>query len=74
MINKQKVLGYLGLSTKAGKIVFGTDAVTEAIYKKKIKLVLIAEDCADRTKNNFENLCKNNLIPYYIFVKVIKLL
>ncbi len=66
MINK-KILGLLGLATKAGKVVFGTDACIEAINKKKTKLVIVSEDASDRTKSNFEYLCVNCKIPLYIF-------
>ena len=40
----------LGLATKAGKIVFGTEATIEAIAKHKVKLVLVATDASEKTK------------------------
>lgn len=58
-----------GLSTRAGKTVFGTDACLQAIEKKKLKLVLIAEDASERTKQNFIKKCKDNLIPVFVFGK-----
>ena len=64
MINK-KILGLLGLATKAGKIVFGTDACIDMINRQKIKIVIVSEDASDRTKNNFKELCLNNKIPFY---------
>lgn len=67
MINK--VLGLLGLATKAGKIIFGTDACIEGIEKNKIKLIIIATDASDRLKDKFVKLCsnKNNQIKLIIF-------
>lgn len=62
-----KILGLLGLCTKAGAIVFGTDACIDLIQRKKIKLIIIAEDAADRTKRNFEFLCKQNEISMFIW-------
>lgn len=56
-----------GLSTRAGKTVFGTDACLQAIEKKKVKLILVAEDASERTRQNFIRKCKENLIPIYIF-------
>lgn len=57
MINQNKVCGLIGLATRAGKIVFGTEACMSAIQKKKIKLIVIAADAAERTKKNFRDIC-----------------
>jgi ribosomal protein L7Ae-like RNA K-turn-binding protein len=67
LINQNKVLGLLGIATKAGKITCGTDAVLEEIKKKKAKIVLVAEDASNRTKENFQHLCENENIPIAIF-------
>lgn len=64
---KDKVLGLIGLSAKAGKIEFGADAVEECIKRRKAKLVIVAEDSADRTKENFEFLCNKNNIRFAIY-------
>ncbi len=66
MINK-KIFGLLGLSSKAGKIVFGTDACIEAIKRKKVSLVIVANDSSERTKNNFNIICRQYDIPLYNF-------
>ena len=62
MINN-RVCGLLGLATRAGKTVFGTEACTQAIEKKKIKLLIIATDAAERTKMNFKNICSKSNVP-----------
>lgn len=67
MISQNKVLGLIGLSAKAGKIEYGADAVEEAIKRKKAKLVIVAEDAADRTKEKFKFLCNKSNIYYVIF-------
>lgn len=67
MVNQNKVLGLIGLSAKAGKIEFGTDAVENAIKKKKVKLVIVSSDAAERTKENFEFLCKKSNINFIVF-------
>ena len=61
--------GLLGLTAKAGKIVFGTEACEEAIAKKKVKLVVVAEDSSQRTIQNFEAKCKEYEIDFYLFGK-----
>lgn len=67
MINQNKVLGLIGLSAKAGKVEFGADAVEDAIKKKKAKLVIVSEDAAERTRENFRFLCQKANINYIVF-------
>lgn len=67
---KNKVTGMLGLAKKAGKLTFGTESVKKAIIKKQAKLVIIAEDAADRTKRNFTTLCEKEHIPIRIIEKI----
>lgn len=57
MINK-KILGLIGLATKAGKICFGADSVELRIKRKKVHLVIIAQDASDRTKEKFKKMCE----------------
>ena len=64
MTNNDKVLGYLGLARKAGKLIFGTDACIEAIDKRKVKLVIVVKDASDRTKNKVKTLCIQKEIFY----------
>ena len=70
MINKLKLSGMLGLAAKAGKISFGQDATKEAILKRKIKLLIIAEDASERTKTNFLELAKLKDIPIYVIMNI----
>ncbi len=52
LVNNQKIVGMLGLATKAGKVVVGTEATLEAIGKHKVKMVLVATDASEKTKHN----------------------
>ena len=65
MINNN-ILGLIGLATKAGKICFGADSVEENIVKRKTKLVIIANDSSERTKNKFIKICEMNEVPVII--------
>ena len=65
MINN-KVYGLLGLATKAGKIIFGTESCLDMIYKKKVKLIIVAEDSSERTKDKFKKLSTGYKIPIII--------
>ena len=62
-----KVYGLLGLARRAGKISFGTEISIETIQKGKAKLVIVATDSSDRTKNNFEELSKKFNVEFRIF-------
>lgn len=52
---------------RAGALSFGSEACIELIKKRKVKLILVAEDAADRTKRNFERACIQNEIPIYFY-------
>ena len=69
MLINNKVYGLLGLTAKAGKISFGTDSCLVMIAKKKLKLVIVAEDASERTINSFREKCKQNNIDIYVFGK-----
>ena len=62
-----KILGILGISAKAGKVVSGTDIVLEEMEKRKVKLVIVAEDSAERTINNFKYSCEKYSVPIVIY-------
>lgn len=56
----------LGLARRAGKLNFGTESAEETIKRGKAKLVIVANDSSDRTKKNFEALCKIENVPIRI--------
>lgn len=66
-MTNNKIYGLLGLSMKAGKLVFGTESCMDMMHKRKIKLLILAEDSSERTINNFKQKCMEYKVPYYIF-------
>lgn len=66
MENKQKLYGMLGLCAKAGKVVAGNQTVLEAIEKRKIKLLILAEDSSNRTKEMFQKIGEEKKIKIVI--------
>ena len=62
-----KIYGLIGLARRAGKINFGTESSLELVKNRKAKLVIVAEDAAERTKKNFKIECENSNIPFRIF-------
>lgn len=65
MVNK--VYGLLGISSKAGKVISGTEVVLEEIKKHKVALVIVAEDAAARTINNIKYECEKNNVNIVVF-------
>ncbi len=70
MDNITKLCGIIGLATKAGKIVAGTDACLEDIKKGKTKLVIIAKDASDRTKISFCQATQKYNIKMYELLSI----
>ena len=48
---------------KHGKLSFGADSVENGIKKNIVKLVVIAEDSSNRTKDKFKKICEEFHIP-----------
>lgn len=69
-MKNNKVLGLIGLASRARNICFGADSVEEYIKKRKIKLVIVAEDASDRTKEKFKKLCNEYEIQILIDGKI----
>lgn len=63
MVNSIKLCGLIGLATKAGRVVMGTDACLEAIEKRSVKLILLAQDASERTKTHFTQTAQRLNIP-----------
>ena len=69
MIDK-KICGLLGLARRAGKLIFGTEACKQELESKKVKLIIIATDAAERTKMNFKNICSKKDIPIFEILNI----
>ena len=65
MINK-KILGLIGLSARARKISYGADSVENDIKRKKVYLVIIANDSSLRTKDKFKKIAEKYKRPIII--------
>lgn len=60
------ILSLIGLSARANTLSFGADSVEEKIKRNRIKLVIIAKDSSDRTKEKYKNLCETYKMPIII--------
>lgn len=62
---ENKVLSYLGLATKAGKLVSGEFMTEKAVKEGKAQLVIVADDSSDNTKKMFRNMCDFYKVSLY---------
>ena len=65
-MNKNKILGLIGLAARARKICFGADSVELEVKKKKVYLLVIANDASTRTKEKFQKLASDFQVPIII--------
>lgn len=56
-MEKTSALQVLGLANRANELVLGYDPVLSSIQKNKIKLVLVASDASNKTKDTFSKKC-----------------
>ncbi len=66
----RKILGLIGLSAKARKVCFGADSVEKQIKKGKVKLLIIAKDSSERTKDKFKKLSNEYKVPIIIIGQI----
>ena len=57
IMDKKKIISYLGFAQKAGKIIYGADNVLKK--KKLYPLVIICSSASDRTKKDIASFCGN---------------
>lgn len=66
-MKQKKPERYLGLAKRAGKIIPGYRTCAGMIGKKRIRLIIVAEDASSNTKEKFESLCRRYQIPCRIY-------
>ena len=66
-MTKNKVMSYLGLATRAGKVQSGEFSTEKSVKSGKAALVLVAGDASDNTKKKFTNMCTFYKVPIYIY-------
>ncbi len=66
-VNPEAAWRLLGLATRARLAVAGTEATEQAVHRQKARLVIIAEDAADNTRQQFLRQCQLADVPYRQF-------
>lgn len=68
MVNK--IYGLLGICSKAGKVISGTDIILEQLPRHKVKLVIIAEDTSPKTIKNMNYYCEKEHVEVLMYGKI----
>ena len=63
MANRDKVLSLIGLAMKAGRCASGEMMTENETKSGKAKLVIVASDASENTKNKFRDMCKFYRVP-----------
>ena len=68
MTDKKRVFGMIGLATRAGKTVSGSDAVIAAIRQGNVELLIITEDISRNSLDKLlQKMTGDKEIPCYRF-------
>lgn len=57
---------FLGFAQKAGQVVSGLTSVRSQLVKRKVYLLVLAEDSSQSAKNDFLQLCEKMQVPVFI--------
>lgn len=62
-MDEKKLLGMLGLTARAGKLIFGQSRCLEGIRDGTLALVLLDGDAAGNTRQAVERACRHHGVP-----------
>lgn len=63
----ERIYSFLGLATKAGKLISGEETTERGLKSGKVCLVIVAEDASDNTKKKFKDMCSYREIEIRYF-------
>ncbi|MGP6147512.1 L7Ae/L30e/S12e/Gadd45 family ribosomal protein [Jeotgalibaca sp. A122] len=63
MTPQEKQLNLLGLAVKAGKLITGEELTIKSIQRNEAKLVIVASNASDNTREKLINKCKYYNVP-----------
>ena len=64
---KDKVLNYLGLAARGRMLAIGYNTCMFMMGKRKVKMVVLAEDLAENSMKKMLSLCARNNVPYVVY-------
>ncbi|MCQ2550596.1 MAG: ribosomal L7Ae/L30e/S12e/Gadd45 family protein [Clostridia bacterium] len=62
----EKIYSLLGFCAKSRNLITGYNSCIFSMNKRKIKLIIIAEDLADNSKEKIIKACEKNEVKYFI--------
>ncbi len=62
-----KIYSFLGLATKAGKLISGEEGCERALKSGKVHLVIVSQDSSENTKKRFADKCNNRDVNLRLF-------
>src|SRR5699024_8774665 len=65
----EKIVNFLGLAMRAGKVKTGESVILNDIKKNRLKLVIIATDASNNTNTKFKRKCERYHISFRIYGK-----
>lgn len=65
---KDRILTLMGFAMRSRKILTGSNTCELYVKRGIIKLILIADDAVDNTKDYMTKLCEKNNVPYIVFM------
>lgn len=68
-ILEQKAKGIIGMAQRAGLLVSGSFAVTQALKEKKVSCIIITEDAERKTKEMYRKLADMQQLPCILLFK-----
>jgi ribosomal protein L7Ae-like RNA K-turn-binding protein len=60
------VLTLLGFAQKSGNLILGETSCEQGVERRKISLLIIAEDLGDSAQKKFIRLCEAQGVPYRV--------
>ena len=64
-MNEQKIINLLSMAQRAGKVVSGDFDVNKAVKARKAKMMLVAQDTAQETREKHQHLAEAIIIDCY---------
>lgn len=61
----EKLLSYLGIARKAGKLVYGFDQVKKSAQEKRLSVIILADDLSPKTGDKIIRTAENLGIEYF---------
>ena len=62
-----RIYSFLGLATKAGKLISGDDTCEKALKAGKAKLVIISGDASHNTQKKFSDMCSYRNVELRVY-------